>query len=249
MRWGEKLKEAREKYGYTIDDVEEETKIRKLYLEALENEDFDLLPPRIYSVGFVKRYARLLNLDEKTMADEFKLMAYGQEQEENNDNNDIGKIAPPFGPQNRIKFKNVFAGLLFLAIALWLGNFLLAYILDGQTADSLPDKTPVVEEPVKNNETAKNGQPRDNITEADDLSVLAKGKCWLLIIADGEEIFQGTLQAGAKQDFNFEENKQIYLKAGNAGGLELSINGEKQDELGQHGEVIEMEFFLEAEDQ
>ena len=55
LGFGEKLREAREAKGYSLDYIEEETKIRKLYIEALEQETFDLLPPKVYATGFVRR--------------------------------------------------------------------------------------------------------------------------------------------------------------------------------------------------
>ncbi|MDD3024595.1 MAG: helix-turn-helix domain-containing protein, partial [Syntrophomonadaceae bacterium] len=82
MSWGEILRKEREKLGYTLEKVEEETKIRKYYLEMMENDDFTSLPPQVYAIGFVKRYAKLLNLDENHMVSEFKLLAYGKEHHE-----------------------------------------------------------------------------------------------------------------------------------------------------------------------
>ena len=60
---GEKLQEAREKKGATIPDASAATKIKVEYLHSLEAEDYDQLPPRTYVKGFLKIYARYLDLD------------------------------------------------------------------------------------------------------------------------------------------------------------------------------------------
>ena len=60
---GEKLKRARKRKSVDLIEAELETKVRAKYLEALENEDFDLLPNDIYVKGFLTTYAQYLNLD------------------------------------------------------------------------------------------------------------------------------------------------------------------------------------------
>ena len=68
MEIGQELKAAREAMGLSPEEVEQATKIRRKYLQALENEQFDLLPGAVYAKAFLKNYARFLNLDvEETM--------------------------------------------------------------------------------------------------------------------------------------------------------------------------------------
>ena len=73
---GQKLKEAREAKGLSLRDVEEATKIRKKYLQALENETFEVIPGKTYSKGFVKNYSNFLNLDTKALLEEFDEIIY-----------------------------------------------------------------------------------------------------------------------------------------------------------------------------
>lgn len=66
---GQILKEEREKRFYSLEEVEKSTKIRKELLEALENDNWDKLPPPTFIQGFIKNYARFLKLDsEKLLA-------------------------------------------------------------------------------------------------------------------------------------------------------------------------------------
>lgn len=59
---GELLKQKREEKGLTLEQVEKATRIRKKYLIAVEAGDLDNLPGRTYVRGFIKNYARYLNL-------------------------------------------------------------------------------------------------------------------------------------------------------------------------------------------
>lgn len=60
---GEVLKKAREEKGLSLDDIQEVTKIRKRYLEALENSEYNVLPGKFYIRAFIKNYAEAVGLD------------------------------------------------------------------------------------------------------------------------------------------------------------------------------------------
>ncbi len=65
---GDRLKSAREARGLSLDDVEAVTRIRRRYLEALEEEAFDRLPGSAYVRGFLKSYASYLGLPADEVA-------------------------------------------------------------------------------------------------------------------------------------------------------------------------------------
>jgi len=72
MTIGEKLRNAREENGITLAEVENETKIRRKYIIALENEDFDVLPGKVYVKGFLRNYARFLGVDGDDLVNEYE---------------------------------------------------------------------------------------------------------------------------------------------------------------------------------
>lgn len=66
---GQVLKEERERKFYSLDEVEKTTKIRKELLEALEEGQYDKLPPSTFVQGFIKNYGKFLGLNtEKLLA-------------------------------------------------------------------------------------------------------------------------------------------------------------------------------------
>ena len=56
------LKRAREEKNISLQEIAETTKIRVKYLQAIEDEQFDLLPGAVYAKGFVNTYIRYLDI-------------------------------------------------------------------------------------------------------------------------------------------------------------------------------------------
>lgn len=68
---GDKLRKARQAKGYTLDDLQQITKIQKRYLIAIEDEKFDELPGDFYVRAFVKQYADTVGLDGDELLKEY----------------------------------------------------------------------------------------------------------------------------------------------------------------------------------
>jgi cytoskeletal protein RodZ len=62
---GEKLREVRLEKGLTLEDVAKSTKIKTEFLEYIEEGKYEKIPPVSYAYGFVRSYARFLNLPEE----------------------------------------------------------------------------------------------------------------------------------------------------------------------------------------
>ncbi len=60
---GEKLKQVREKANVSLSEIAKNTKIRKFYLEMLEEGRFDKLPPDVYVKGFLNSYSEYLGIE------------------------------------------------------------------------------------------------------------------------------------------------------------------------------------------
>ncbi len=64
---GARLRGAREAAGLSLDQVAQQLKLAPRQVKALEDENFAELPGRTFSRGFVRNYARLLNLDPEDL--------------------------------------------------------------------------------------------------------------------------------------------------------------------------------------
>ena len=69
---GQRLREAREAKGLSLEQVAAETRIQERYLTVIEAGDFAALPSRTYAIGFTRTYARTLGLDEHEATDQVR---------------------------------------------------------------------------------------------------------------------------------------------------------------------------------
>ncbi len=60
---GSLLVRAREARGLTLEDAERDTRISRRYLQALEAEQFEVIPAPVYARGFLRSYSQYLGLD------------------------------------------------------------------------------------------------------------------------------------------------------------------------------------------
>jgi cytoskeleton protein RodZ len=70
---GQRLREAREAKGLSIEDVAASTRIPTRHLSSLEVSEWDKLPAATYSVGFAKNYAAAVGLDRAEIAEALRL--------------------------------------------------------------------------------------------------------------------------------------------------------------------------------
>ena len=69
---GDRLREARIEKGYTLDDLQEITKIQKRYLAGIENEEYSSMPGSFYVRAFIKQYAEAVGLNGDELLETYK---------------------------------------------------------------------------------------------------------------------------------------------------------------------------------
>jgi hypothetical protein len=73
----------------------------------------------------------------------------------------------------------------------------------------------------------------------------ARGKSWLFVSdASGRTLFSGQLARGATKTFSTDVS--INVRIGNAGGVDLTVNGKKVDSVGADGEVVSVSYGVDS---
>ncbi len=70
---GEELKNARVEKNLSLDDIQQQTKIQKRYLSAIEDGNFDQLPGTFYERAFVRQYAAVVGIDPTALLEKYDL--------------------------------------------------------------------------------------------------------------------------------------------------------------------------------
>ena len=120
---GDYLKKARKKKKVSLKQVEAQTRIQEHHLQALEDEDFASLPAKVFAKGFVRSYAKALDLDEEEALQCF-LQASGTfyEQHQSEHPQPHAQVRLEAAPRQGPDWKLVFGLILVIAIgAIWYG--------------------------------------------------------------------------------------------------------------------------------
>ncbi|MEW6661172.1 MAG: helix-turn-helix domain-containing protein [Bacillota bacterium] len=243
---GEQLRQARLKQGIDLKEAESATKIRLRYLEALENEEFNVLPGRVYVIGFLRTYAKFLNIDSDKLIEALK-SAYP----------DKGAAAEPSPrpmisvPKPRKNFARRLIWFLLLvvlaSVAIIAFNYVLGFFRQTpeETFKPLPVDTsskttetpsaPVDSPPTP---TQLPDKPRIEL-----IVIIERDKCWISAESDGKQDFRGTMVAG--QQLVVVADQVIRINFGNAGAARVFKNGEDQGILGKPGQVVSKEYRVE----
>ncbi len=98
---GNTLREARVRRNLTLQQVEEDIKIRVKYVQAMENEDWDVMPGVTYVKGFLRTYSTYLGLDPEVIIGEFRSRAIAPSAEHHEPFGGSSVIGKPRGHRGR----------------------------------------------------------------------------------------------------------------------------------------------------
>src|SRR6478609_1975872 len=97
---GERLEEARKRKGISVREAAESTKIRGDYLQKFEANSFDIDLPPLYIRGFIRTYARFLELDpERIVSDVDTVLGRDGKQPRREPREALGRV--DFGAETR----------------------------------------------------------------------------------------------------------------------------------------------------
>ena len=259
---GDKLRAERERQGLEITDIEQGTSIRALYIESIEKGEYDNLPGEVYAKGFIRNYATFLKLDADAFVQEFNEERHPEqlvaEEEQAAAEEPKDKPASAFTVDSDFKVRiedtakrqnKILAAVVCLLV---LGG---AYFLfaagDSQQVAKAPQETKQVQTPAKE---APKSEAEDKAAAAPDakhtdVEVVAKfeDRCWTQVIADGQTIYEGTMEKG--KTMNWKGKEKVSITAGNAGAVALSVNGQDLGKAGETGQVVEKVFTPEGDKQ
>ena len=228
---GKYFKRERESQKISLKEVAENTKVREHILRAIEEDRHDLLPSITYVKGFLLSYARFLRLDANKVLSLYQKRGLEEEP----------VPLPPKRPPKRILWNKkqtwVVGGII---VASLVGFYFFSPYLFKTSLKPAPEK-PVVEEKLP-------PTPSPSLTETSSipggkplsLQLKATEETWVSLQVNGQSEKEMTLKPG--ENISVEASDRIRMIVGNAGGLDLILNGKGMEKFGKSGAVITLIF-------
>lgn len=247
---GAQFRQARENRELTLEEVAKETRIRLKFLQAIEYGNFQVIDTSIQLRGFLRKYARLVGLDEHMVLAQYEQALHNQPRKKREqDHNTVGPPptprtqvanAPPPNPaiysqpRRATPFKNLLAiiAAFVLTGAIVSGAVITLNDLTEETETPAPasnlleidrTRTPTPS-PTSMGPATPNPPPIIGPNESIFIELRAEQRLWVQVVADNEVVFEGLLRPfdGA----NYTANESITIRTSNAAGLRLMVNNQ-----------------------
>ncbi|MFJ8942383.1 helix-turn-helix domain-containing protein [Streptomyces sp. NPDC102395] len=245
---GRTLRQARVAAGLTVDDVSTATRVRTAIVRAIEADDFAPCGGDVYARGHIRSLARAVRLDPAPLMDQFDALHGGRP---------APTPAAPLFEAERIRPErrgpNWTAAMVAAIVAVIGFVGFTAFkggddgtkdVADGTAPSSSAPATPTTKSdkpaPVKPapSDSAIAAAPQDKVT----VQVSATdGKSWIYAKDhNGRMLFDGLLKKG--QSKTFQDSEKINLVLGDAGAIQLYVNGKKIEDDFQPGAVERLTY-------
>ena len=252
---GDRLRRQRLQNRISLESVSLETKIGVRMLEAIEAEQWQKLPGGVFRRSFVLQYARALGIDPEEIDPELKQLNQFDETPAIPTAQMIR--AAESGKKSSFGVPDVLSGLegstigsLLAAVGVMLACALVYSWLQGPPASKPAAATvqPAVP-PAKPPERAREQASREPAAAAAApaeaalpvrVGLSAEEKTWISISSDGKNVFASLLQPHDTKVVEASEKVRILI--GNAGGLEISLNGKPIGPIGPKGQIRVVEL-------
>lgn len=240
---GAQFATERKKRGLEFVDVEHAIGIRALYIQALEEGHYDVLPGEVYVKGFIRNYGNFLGMDGAAL-----VQTYSASKASTEPHLSAEKLVQSSSAAGKKTLGIVVAAVLILTAA---GGGL--YFWQKGRSESSSRSTPVSQvqpalPPTPAKPAPSPALPPASVPAAIP-SISAKAvsvtahftdRCWTSAIADGKTVYEGIPKSG--ETLIWEAERQIVLNLGNAGAVDITLNGQPQGKMGGRGDVVVKTF-------
>lgn len=195
---GNRLKEAREAQGMSLDDVASKTRVPIRHLQHIENGEWDALPAATYSVGFARAYANVVGLNGAEIGTELRSQLGTAAQ--NSAKPSIYEPADParVPPRSLALVAAVIAVLLAISYLVW---------RSGAVDDTAVDESEIAgvvpaEDAASAEMPLPDGPPlASSATATGPVVLTATEDVWLRVYeAQGSKLFENMLKAGQRYE-------------------------------------------------
>ena len=241
--FGSYLKTIREEQGKSLEDISENTKIAVTNLDLLEKDRYELLPPIVFVKGFLKSYAKNLDLDpEDTVRRLDVFLGQTREPERIED-------TPPVtenGKFNRFPFiQNIWFTRILTVAGFFSLLILVMTVLGRIFIDDSPrgQNSAGIQSFSTSAQTNTNDKAQPSLTAIQPphagkkvLEIKAIANAWVRVEPDGGPAEEMIMAPGDIQIFTAKDNFRVIT--GNAGGIRMRFDGKVMPILGKSNQTL-----------
>ena len=240
MSLGALIAKSRTDARLSIEDLVKVTNIPTTLLRDMENDNFAKCGGETYARGHLRNIAAKVGVDERVFLDLFETEVTAPVKpirELLNENN----VTMPYQEPKRISWKVLATGSA-AALLLFAG----AQIIFSNTDTGNDQENIVTKLATPTNLAAESVTPSAAaspvIAGGVNVELVAsRGTTWLYATNEnGKVLFSGQIRKGTSKTFS--EAKQVNLRVGNAGGVDISVNGKDVGSIGANREVANLTY-------
>ncbi|WP_320780962.1 helix-turn-helix domain-containing protein [Streptomyces sp. CRN 30] len=246
---GDALRHARIAAGMTVDDISNATRVRIAIVQAIEADDFAPCGGDVYARGHIRTLARAVELDPAPLLEQYDAQRGGRPEP---------TPAAPLFEAERIRPERRgpnWTAAMVAAIVAVIGFVGFTMVKgDGDSGGSEASVAEGSQPSASRSASAKPEKPADTKPEPSDSAIAAvpqdkvtvqvsatDGRSWISAKDhNGRSLFDGVLDQGDSK--TFQDNEKVNLVLGDAGAIQLHVNGKKIEDDFQPGAVERLTY-------
>jgi cytoskeleton protein RodZ len=268
---GERFRAAREARGLSLSDVAEQIRIRSVYLAAIEDENWSAIGAPVYIRGFLRTYGRFLGLDTEEVVAEFAGESHSAPMPTPAPQGKTNYFVDEAPPPRQLSPLTWIAGLVAVVLLAYVTySAITVHQRQNPAVAVLPSNSPsAVASATDAPSSGPSGSPDASAATSpgpsdspsggpsvgpsaspsgspgplgpNSIELRLSSPSWVRVTVDGNVSMEGTFPAGTARRF---QGKTAVLRIGNAGGVEVLVDGKDVGPLGKAGDVVERSFTL-----
>lgn len=240
------LKSSRLKQKKTLEEVSGELCIRKIYLTALEDGDYETLPPIPYGIGYVRTYANYLGLSAERAVKLYKAASLMDEQNKQEEVDIVPEV-------NKSSNRHIIVGI---AVLLFVYGAYSVFHASASKKNIEPQTEVIQQEVQEDNIVIEQHEDivQKDVVESDEVLVQEEvqeeqeiskeqeatldenkvvveflGETWFELKDKNKVYFQGIYHQGDKKEIDYIDN--LFLSAGRPKNVKVYVKGQEKDIL------------------
>jgi cytoskeletal protein RodZ len=244
MTLGSLITQARKSAGLSIDDLSESTNIRGALLREIESNNFVNCGGETYARGHLRNIATKLGVDPQ----EFLTAFEDEQMHVDRSMKDLlveNSVMRKPEEARKVSWKVLATISVASLFVVGLGQIIISNTASVDIPEPIASVSATPSESSEPTPTSSEQATVSTGTGVELIITAARAKSWLFVSdAAGRTLFSGQIARGTTKTFSTDV--ALNVKVGNAGGVDLTVNGKNIESIGADGEVVSVSYGVDS---